>query len=241
MSQKLENNKTVWDHKPVLREIYHDFYRRIHRHLTEGKTLEIGSGTGNMKEYSSNVVATDISFSPWLDCAMDAQRMPFADNSFNNIVAVDVLHHIERPLFFFQEASRILNKGGRIVLLDPAITLFSYVFYKFIHEEPVDMGANPLEDLPFTKNRDPFDANQGFPTLLFERYRKMFTQTFPALHLKEKQYMSLWVYPLSGGFQKWCLVPKFLTKPLLKLEHKLEPFLGQFLSFRLLIVLEKAT
>src|SRR6516165_1424967 len=47
-------------------------------------------------------------------------------------------------------------------------------------------------------------------------------------------------YPLSGGFQPWSLISERLAPRLLRLEHALEPTLGRFMGFRMMLVVEKA-
>lgn len=235
----LIDHREVWQKKPVLKAIYQDFYDRIANHATSGTTLEIGGGTGNLKEYLPQVITTDIISSPWLDCVCDAQALPLGDNTISNIVAIDVLHHIERPIRFFKEALRLLRPGGKIILLDPAITPLSWFFYHFIHEEPVLLQSDPLEDGPLSPNRKPFDANQAIPTLLFGKHKESFVSKFPELQIVESTFMSLWGYPLSGGFKPWSLIPFLVVKPLLAFEKKVEPFLGSTIGFRLLVVLEK--
>jgi hypothetical protein len=89
---KLEDYCATWNRKPVLRLIYDDFYDRLAAACRPGVTIEIGGGIGNLKRRLSDVVATDIQSTPWLDCVADAQRLPFAGGSATNIVMVDVLH-----------------------------------------------------------------------------------------------------------------------------------------------------
>jgi SAM-dependent methyltransferase len=73
-----------------------------------GQTLEIGGGSGNLMNFMPAVISTDVVPAPWLDAQADAQRLPFAPASFDNIAMFDVLHHLERPRLFFQEAERVL-------------------------------------------------------------------------------------------------------------------------------------
>jgi len=185
------------------------------------------------------VISTDIVPSPWLDVTADAQALPFAGETFSNIVGVDVLHHIERPQLFFDEAERVLKPGGRIILIEPAITPLSWVFYHFVHPEPVDMRADPFPEGPRDPNRQPFDANQAIPTLLFTRRRRLLEERFPSLRIIDTEYLSLFAYPLSGGFRSWGLVPSFLVAPLLRLEAALAPLVGKWMAFRLFAVIEK--
>lgn len=235
----LTAHRLTWQRKPVLRAIYEDFYRRIIAVCIPGRTLEVGGGSGNLKAYLPQVVSTDIVIKPWLDAAADAQALPFVDGAFSNLVCVDVLHHVERPCRFLREAARVLKPGGNLVLLEPAITPVSWVFNKLAHPEPVDMGADPLADGPLDPNRDPFDANQAIPTLLLGRYLARFREAVPQLALAHFEYLSLFAYPLSGGFRSWSLIPSGLTGPLLRLEAAVMPAVGRLAAFRLLAVIRR--
>jgi len=239
MSQeKLLVHRDTWKGKPILRVLYERWYRQIAEQLVEGTTLELGGGTGNLKEFSPNVICTDIVNVPWLDAVVDAQFLPFKSNSLNNIVLFDVLHHIENPVLFFQEAARVLCPGGRIVIVDPYVSLSSWFIYKYLHPEPVDFSQNPMEIVPRARNRQPFDANQAMSNLMFGKFLKDFKTKFSKLNLIDKRYISFIVYPLSGGFENRSLIPYWMAKPLLKFETALS-FLGRLIAFRVLVVIEK--
>jgi len=235
----LWEHRLIWEKKPVLRAIYSDYYRRIVAECRHGLTLEIGGGTGNLKAFIPNVISTDIVPEPWLDAAADAQFLPFRDGSLNNIVAVDVLHHIEYPIRFLREAERVLQPGGRLILVEPAITPVSWVFFRLFHPEPVIMGEDPLREGQRDPNRKPFDANQAIPTLLFGRYRERMAALVPSLSLAQFERMSLFAYPLSGGFRPWRLIPQSIVELMLGFERRLAPMLGSLMAFRLFAVLEK--
>ena len=235
----LHQHRAIWNQKPILREIYRDFYRRIVSFCLPGRSLEIGGGSGNLKEYAGNVISTDIVATPWLDAAADAQALPFANESFANLVMVDVLHHIERPIRFLKEAWRVLRPGGRLLALEPAISPTSWIFYRLFHPEPVIMSADPLADGMVSSGREPFDANQAIPTLLFGRYRKRLQALLPDLTLIHFERFSFFAYPLSGGFRPWSLLSAAWGRKLLNAEQKLAPILGPVMAFRLFAVLEK--
>jgi SAM-dependent methyltransferase len=234
-------NRFQWQRKPVLRAIYADLYRRMAAQCVPGQTLEIGGGSGNFKEYAADVVSSDIAFAPWLDLVADAQRIPFADGSLANIVMFDVLHHIEFPRAFFAEAARVLSPGGRIVMVEPAITVASWPFYRFVHPEPVRMGDDPLREGRPERRRDPFAANQAFPTLVATRHRRRLAALFPRLELIRVDWLSLFAYPLSGGFRPWSAIPAGLVADVLRVESVLAPWLGRLMGFRMLMVVEAKT
>ncbi len=240
-SGPLEDYRSVWDRKPVLRMIYDDFYDRIAAACRPGVTIEIGGGIGNLKRRLADVVATDIQSAPWLDCVADAQRLPFAERCASNIVMVDVLHHLEFPVVFFREAARVLRPGGRVLMVEPAITWGSTLFYRLFHHEPVRTSADVLLDGNPDPGRDPYDSNQAVPTLLATRERDRFHRMFPDLRIARTEWFSFAAYPLSGGFKPWSLVGEGLARRMLRIERRIEPVLGRFTAFRMMLVVEKSS
>jgi SAM-dependent methyltransferase len=236
---RLAEFRRVWEAKPALRLIYGDYYRRMAAHCVPGPTLEVGGGRGELRRVLPDVVATDLLEARGLDAVADAHALPFRDAAFANLAMVDVLHHLAWPRRFLGEACRVVRPGGRIVLLEPAITPVSGIFYRLFHAERVDMRSDPLGEAPLSAARDPFDANQAVATLLLTRHRDRLQRGFPSLRLVECRWISCLAYPLSGGFQPWSLLPERATPWLLRVEHRLEPVLGRLLAFRLLAVLER--
>ena len=230
----------VWDRKPVLRTVYQDFYDRLAPECRPGTTIEIGGGIGNLKQRLADVVATDIQFAPWLDCVADAQRLPFAAGSAANIVMVDVLHHLEFPAVFFRDAARVLRPGGRVLMVEPAITYGSTLFYRLFHHEPVRTSAEALADGTPDPRRDPYDSNQAIPTLLVTRERERFHARFPELRIVRVVWFAFAAYPLSGGFKPWSLLSAGAARRLLRFERAIEPLIGRLAAFRVMIVIEKA-
>jgi SAM-dependent methyltransferase len=241
MSKALQEYLAVWDRKPVLRTIYDDLYTRIIAACVPGITIEIGGGIGSLKRRLPKVIATDIQFAPWLDCVADAQNLPFASEVAANIVMVDVLHHLEFPALFFREAARVLRPGGRVIMIEPAITWGSSLFYRTLHHEPVRTSDDPLVEGGPDPRRDPYHSNQAIPTLLATRYREHFEQLFKNLKIVRTSWFSLLVYPLSGGFRPWSLIPDRCARLGLRIERAIEPILGPYIGFRMSMVFEKTT
>jgi SAM-dependent methyltransferase len=239
MSEELlQQHKIIWEQKPILRALYTSWYQEIAAQIVLGNTLELGGGTGNFKAFAPNVVSTDIVPLPWLDTVADAQNLPFDNQSFDNIVMFDVLHHIENVTLFFDEALRVLRPGGRVVMMEPYISFASWPIYHFLHPEPVDFKQNPLDWVEPSPERKPFDANQAFATILFERQYSLFQKKYPQFVKRYHHRLSFFAYPLSGGFDKPSLLPMSVLKQVLPLENALS-FMSRFLAFRVLVVLEK--
>jgi SAM-dependent methyltransferase len=154
---------------------------------------------------------------------------------------VDVLHHLQSPLRFFREAARVLGEGGRVLMIEPAITWGSTLFYRFLHHEPVRTSIDPLADEMPLSGRDPYDANQAIPTLLATRERARFHLVLPELRISRVEWFALAVYPLSGGFKPWSLIGPAAARRLLDIERAIEPVVGRWIAFRMMLTVEKAS
>ena len=237
-SQILNERKRTWKSKQILKKLYHNWYRIIGNALKPGAILEIGGGSGNLKEFFPHAISSDILFSPWTDAVLDAHFLPFKDATLDNIVLFDVLHHLTDPSHFFFEAQRALNRNGRIILMEPYVSWVSFLVYRFLHQEGMAWNIDPFKKNSLDKNKNRFHGNQAIPTLVFERYRQRFVKNFPGLKIIKNERMDCMIYPLSGGFHNPSLCPLFLYSPLEYLEKRLR-HLNRFLAFRLFVVLEK--
>lgn len=238
-AESLSDYRSIWARKPVLRAIYADLFDRMLALRVPGPTLEIGGGVGGLKARAPDVFSSDIQHADWLDLVADAQVLPFGPETLSTIMMLDVLHHLEFPAKFFAQAQRVLKPGGRVVMIEPAITPGSSAFYRFLHHEPVRMAADPLHDGAPDPTRDPYNSNQAIPTLVATRDRARFHAAFPSLRIAKTEWFSFAVYPLSGGFKSWSLIPEAAAKPLLGVERVLERTFGRLLGFRMLLVVEK--
>jgi len=221
--------------------LYQDFHRQLLENCPPGIILEIGGGTAHIKDFTPEVVSVDILPFPGIDIVADAHRLPFSDGAFSGVIMLDVLHHLERPIDFLEEASRILKPGGRLAMMEPAMTLLARQFYHRFHHEPVEMQIDPFEPTPITPGRDPFDANQAIPSLLFATTsaRKRVEQEIPTLRVKTVKWTSFLAYPLSGGLKNWCLTPASIVGPLLAIEDRVPEIVRKHIAFRMMIVLER--
>jgi SAM-dependent methyltransferase len=233
----LSQRRAIWSEKPIIRRLYERWYGLVKEALKPGITLELGGGSGNLKEFLPEAITSDIVFVPWLDAVMDAQALPFKEESLDNIVLFDVLHHLAAPAIFFQEVERALRPRGRAVMMEPYVSWLSFPVYRFLHAEGMTWDTDPFRGKQ-AENKEPFHGNQAVPTLIFEKYREKYDQSFPRLKIARMEKMDSLIYPLSGGFHQPSLCPISLWETLSRVESVLQP-LNPKLAFRLLVVLEK--
>jgi SAM-dependent methyltransferase len=239
---RFEEHRRAWEANPALRTLYAEWYGRVAAELPPaslGLRVELGSGPGFARSFIPDLELTDLCRAPWHDREVSAEALPYETGSVGALVLFDVLHHLPAPRRFFAEAVRVLRPGGRVVMCEPYISALSYPVYKFLHEEPVDLGADPLAPAAVGPGRDPFDSNQAIPTRLFGRGRRAFESEFPTLGVRAVRRLAGVSYPASGGFSRGPLLPAPLWKALHGLEARLPEAVFRLMGFRMLVTLEK--
>jgi SAM-dependent methyltransferase len=234
----LKERRQIWESKEIIRRLYSKWYRFIKEALRSGITLELGGGSGNLKEFLPEAITSDMVFAPWLDAVMDAHTLPFKEESLDNVVLFDVLHHLATPSAFFHEMERVLRPRGRLVMMEPYVSWLSFPVYRFLHPEGMRWNRDPFHEQSL-EGKNPFEGNQAIPTLIFEKHRTEFFKEFLQLRLVIEERMDFFLYPLSGGFHHRSLCPEWLWKGLESVEHFCRP-LKSFIAFRMFIVIEKS-
>jgi len=135
--------KRVWDKAAPRYDKQISFFEKIQLgggrewlgQRAQGRVLEVAIGTGrNLPYYPADVTVTGIELSPAMlaiarqraadlgrDADLqegDAERLPFADASFDTVVCALSLCTIPDPATAIGEMKRVLAPGGRLLLLD---------------------------------------------------------------------------------------------------------------------------
>lgn len=234
----LEQSLAKWHRSPALRTVYADLFAAMRRVMVPGRTLEIGSGIGVARDFLPNLVTSDIVATKFVDRAVSAYAIP--PEGWSNLVAFDVLHHLQEPLRFFASAAAALAPGGRIVLIEPAGTPGARCFYRLCHVEPCrpDLIEPPFN---FAADADGSFANMGMAHALFDRHRPAVVATLRGLGLKlvSVTHRDLLAYPATGGFSRPALLPAAVLRTLLALERRLPQALLRRVALREMVVLER--
>jgi demethylmenaquinone methyltransferase/2-methoxy-6-polyprenyl-1,4-benzoquinol methylase len=99
----------------------------------KGRLLDVGGGTGRvasaLRGLVDEVVITDVSMgmlrqaprSTLEPAGCVSERLPVPDDTFERVILVDALHHVEDQAATAREMLRVLKPGGRLVIEEPDI------------------------------------------------------------------------------------------------------------------------
>jgi ubiquinone/menaquinone biosynthesis C-methylase UbiE len=137
------------------------------------RVLELGCGTGIftqlLSQTNAQLTALDLSTAllSEISCeqvsryAANAERLPFADNSFDAVVGSSVLHHLRcEPAL--AEIKRVLKHGGKIAFAEPNMLNPQIMLQKNIPWLKEKMGDSPDETAFFRWQIATLLTNAGF-------------------------------------------------------------------------------
>lgn len=123
----------------LMTDITATFYQRYLPLHAKGRLADLGCGNVPFYHVYKELVTENICVdwpgslhkNEYLDLECDLNKpLPLEDNSFDTLVISEVLEHIANPELIWQEMTRILKPGGKLILSVPFM-------YK-IHEAPHD-------------------------------------------------------------------------------------------------------
>ena len=77
----------------------------------DGLVLDVGAG---LRENLPNVIQLDAFAYPTTDVSADAANLPFGDESFDGVVAANLLEHVADQAAVVREMRRVCKRGGRL-------------------------------------------------------------------------------------------------------------------------------
>lgn len=234
----IARHRSVWAARPELRSVYHEFFAELLAAVQGREPLvELGAGPGFFREYHPRLISTDVIATRWVDVVCDACALPFPSQSVGALVMLDVLHHLPRPLDFMNEVARVLMPGGSMAMIEPWITPFSYLLYRYFHHEDCTLRIDLRRPFDSTR-KQAFDGNATIPYKLVQYYARQRGPGPGDLRLARlKRFLGL-PYLATLGFKRSRPLPWRLIRAAGFCEKVLGP-LGRWNATRALLVWEK--
>ncbi|MFA6073775.1 MAG: class I SAM-dependent methyltransferase [Candidatus Woesearchaeota archaeon] len=168
---------------PIIKYLVKTYFSNLNQLIleTNAKTvLDIGCGQGEITNYIStlngyDVTGIDISAEKINFCSKtynfkaitgNGYSLPFENNSFDLVIATEVLEHQEHPHLFLDEAKRVMKKQSIFsVPNEPYFRLGNFIRGKYIS----DFGNSPGHLQNWTSSQ----------------FEKLLKQHFSSVHLKK--------------------------------------------------------
>ncbi|MFA5105513.1 MAG: class I SAM-dependent methyltransferase [Candidatus Micrarchaeia archaeon] len=126
-----------------------------------GRLLDLGCGTGSLSEkiiskYPGKFDVTGADFNreaykleggKFVQADLNRPPLPFPDASFDVVMLVEVIEHVDNPASLLSEIRRVLSPGGTLILSTPNVENWQSRIYfaltgRFFSFLPSDMPSN---------------------------------------------------------------------------------------------------
>tara|TARA_Y200000002_G_C22645595_1_gene648989 strand:+ start:145 stop:954 length:810 start_codon:yes stop_codon:yes gene_type:complete len=213
---------------------------------SEHKGLEVGSGAGFAKFFitNKNFKTSDLSDDKHLDIKnVDAQNTNFKDNSFDYIIASNMIHHVPYPIKFFKEMNRILKKNGRLIIFDAYCSILLQLIVILMKHEGFDFTINVWDEKnPKSEEKNVWDGNIAVTNLIFDN-KEEFSKNLGNLYSIEYEKLTeCFTFLNSGGVTSKTFhipMPNFFLKILNLLDNFLIKLFPNIFCMGRRIVLKK--
>jgi SAM-dependent methyltransferase len=221
---------THYERAPVnLKALLAERYKFVRENVRSGNlVLEIGAGNGWLRYILDDVsmIQVDCVGPPWIHVVADGGNLPFAAESFDAVVCIAVLHHINFPVAALHEISRVLKPSGKVLIVEPHVSLLLRLALSLTFHEYIDQRIDPYSGQPcLTRPGDNWSGNNAIGDCLF-REPEVFDRAFPELKIVSHRFTEAILLLNSGGVYKkvpyiplpvWllnlcCVIDKFLCR-----------------------------
>lgn len=165
--------------------------------------IEVGSGAGFLKDFiqNKNLKLTDLGDDQHLDFTnIDAQKTGFERESFDYVIASNMIHHIPYPVKFFKEMNRILKKGGKLIIFESYCSVVFQLITIIMKHEGFDFTVNVWDDKNASSDEyNAWHGNIAVPHLIFDDKDKFNKNLGKLFRFKYEAFSECFVFLNSGG------------------------------------------
>ena len=169
----------------------------------EDSGIEVGSGAGFSKDFieNKNFKLTDIGEDDHLDFKkIDAQSTGFEGESFDYVIASNMIHHIPFPIKFFKEMNRILKKGGKLIIFESYCSLVFQLATIIMKHEGSDFTLDVWDEKnPKSDEKNAWHGNIAVPHLIFDDTVKFEKNLGKYFKIEYEKLTECLIFLNSGG------------------------------------------
>ena len=208
--------------------------------------LEVGAGAGFSKYFIKNkkFKISDLAEYDHLDLVnIDAQNTKLETNTYDFVIASNMIHHVPYPIKFLDEMHRILKPGGKLIIQDANCSILFQIITIIMKHEGFDFTKNVWnENEAMSNENDVWSGNIAVTNLIFDdlnNFKKRFSDKFTIQHHKNYE---CFIFLNSGGVtSKTIYLPlnNFLLTGLNFIDNILTKFFPNIFALGKQIVLKK--
>jgi SAM-dependent methyltransferase len=232
--------------RPNLSNLLQKRYEWIlpHLDLEADSILEVGTGIGVTPFFipAKKLNITDVCPFNWVHSTLDANQLEdLEENSYNAVIAINVLHHLAYPLKFLNACAKILPSGGRLFLVESHCGFLLKLLINITQSEMYDYKVNPFDfNTPVKNPEDPTEGNNAIGNLFFQK-TKRFEEKVLEFKVMKRSYQEFLQFLISGGASRSFPTIEFPI-PILKMINKFDEQIIQIfrpLALSQYIILER--
>ena len=213
----------------------------------EDTGIEVGSGAGFSKDFikNKNFKLTDIGEDDHLDFKnIDAQSTGFESESFDYVIASNMIHHIPFPIKFFKEMNRIIKKGGKLIIFESYCSLVFQLATIIMKHEGFDFTLDVWDEKnPKSDEKNAWHGNIAVPHLIFDDKAKFEKNLGKYFKIEYEKLTECFIFLNSGGVtSKTKCIPlnNFFLNLLNKIDRMLVKLFPKIFCMGRRIVLKKS-
>tara|TARA_X000000950_G_C13790958_1_gene609315 strand:- start:398 stop:1207 length:810 start_codon:yes stop_codon:yes gene_type:complete len=197
----------------------------------EDKGIEVGSGAGFTKDFikNKNFKLTDLGDDVHLDFKnIDAQNTRFEKESFDYVIASNMIHHIPFPMKFFREMNRILKRNGKLIIFESHCSIMFQIATSIMKHEGFDFTLNVWDEKnPKSDENNAWHGNIAVPHLIFDDKDGFRKNLGPLFKIEYDKFTECLIFLNSGGVtSKTKCIP--MNRLFLNILHSIDKILVKF-------------
>ena len=128
---------------------------------------------------------------------VDAMAPPFEDESLDVVICSHMIHHIAKPVVFFENIHKKIKPSGYIIIQEINTSLMMRILLRLMRHEGWSYDVDVFDRNQVTNNpNDPWSANCAIPELLFEN-EGAFEEKIDGFKIVVNEVNEGMIFPLS--------------------------------------------